>query len=182
MTSSRPLILVVDTSALMAQVQYAAPDVELATTPLLLDEMREHGLEETVQTLVDTRKMRVLAPTQASLKAVAEAAKGLGDLKYLSEPDQQLLALAVDLSQQGYYAVVLTDDYSIQNVAQQLSLGIRGVGQAGIRNVIEWETYCSACHRRFPPGAKGDICPVCGTPLKRRARRKQRVSRGRVEQ
>jgi UPF0271 protein len=180
MSRFRPLILVVDTSALMAQVQYAAPDVELATTPLLLDEMHKHGLEETVQTLVDTQKMRILAPTQASLKTVVEAAKSLGDLKYLSEPDQQLLALALDLSQQGYRAVVLTDDYSIQNVAQRLSIDIRGVGQAGIRSVIEWETYCSACHRRFPSGAKGDICPVCGTPLKRRARRKQQVSHSRL--
>jgi UPF0271 protein len=182
MTNSRPFILVVDTSALMAQVQYAAPDVELATTPLLLDEMRRHGLEETVQTLVDTQKMRVLTPTRASIGAVAAAAKGSGDLQYLSDADQELVALALDLSQQGYSPVVLTDDYSIQNVAQRLSIEVRGVGQVGIRDVIEWETYCKACHRRFPGGAKGDICPICGTPLRRRARRKQRVPRGPVGQ
>jgi UPF0271 protein len=182
MTSSRPFVLVVDTSALMAQVQYGAPDVELATTPLLLDEMQKHGLEEIVETLVGTRKMRILPPTEASLKAVAKAAKELGDLKYLSEPDQQLLALALDLSRQGYHAVVLTDDYSIQNVAQRLTLEARSVAQTGIRDVIEWETYCSACQRRFSRGAKGDICPVCGTPLRRRARRKHPISQGGVEQ
>lgn len=182
MTLSRPSIFVVDTSALMARVQYAAPDVELATTPLLLDEMHKHGLEETVETLMGARKMRVLTPTQVSLKAVTAAAKRLGDLKYLSEPDKQLLALALDLIDQGYRAVVVTDDYSIQNVAQQLSLDALGVRQAGIRDVIEWETYCSACRRRFPRGAKGDMCPVCGTPMKRRARRKQRASGNGVNQ
>jgi UPF0271 protein len=182
MTDSHSFILVVDTSALMAQVQYAAPDVELATTPLLLDEMRHHGLEETVQTLLDTRKMRILTPTQESMEAVVRVAKSLGDLQYLSSADQQLLALALDLSQHGYSPVVLTNDYSIQNVAQQLSIEVRGVGQVGIRDVIEWETYCPACHRRFPGEAKGNTCPMCGTPLKRRARRKKRVLRGTVRQ
>lgn len=165
-------IFVVDTSAMMGQLQHMTEDIQLATTPLLLQEMLQKASKENIQLLLDMQKLKVLEPSAPSLKEVMKAAKELGDFPYLSQPDQQLLALALDLQNQEYSVVILTDDYSIQNVAQQLSLKYKSISEQGIREVIQWETYCPACKRVFFDHKKQDPCPDCGTPLKRRAKRK----------
>jgi len=175
MTGQHGLIFIVDTSALMGKGSYVASDVPLATTPALIDEMAKHGLQETVQTLIATGKMQVLEPSSSSIRAVESAASTLGDLQYLSEPDIQLLALALDLARQGRRSVIVTDDYSVQNVARHLSISFRPAAERGIREVIRWETYCPGCWQSFPGHVKGDVCPRCGTPLKRRAVKKKPV-------
>lgn len=183
MSQSSEVIFVVDTSALVGKLQYAASDIQLATTPLLVKEMLRHGLKDVVQMLSDTQKLRILEPTPESIKVVVDAATGLGDIAYLSKPDQQLLALAIDLSKQNFRVVVLTDDYSIQNVAQRLSIHFRSIGEHGIREIIQWETYCPGCGHKFRDHSRGDSCPICGTLLKRRGIRKHQIrkQRGTVE-
>jgi len=166
-------IFVIDTSALMGKGNYMASDVPLATTPALIDEMVKRGLQDVIRMLIAAGKMQVLEPSQSSISKVESAASDLGDLQYLSEPDLQLLALALDLTGQGCRAIIITDDYSIQNVAQQLSIGFRSASERGIREMIRWETYCPGCWKVLPNHMKGDTCPHCGTPLKRRAVKKK---------
>lgn len=175
MTSPKPLIFVIDTSAIFNRIQYAVEDIPLATTPLLEKEMHQKGLKDSIDLLIATQKLRIIEPTAASLAKVRQTASQLGDLPYLSEPDQQLLALALDLLDQNFAPVVLTDDYSIQNVAQRLSLEFKATNQPGIREVLTWETYCSACGHKDPKLTKEEPCPICGTALKRRAIRNRRI-------
>jgi UPF0271 protein len=175
MSLENPVIFVIDTSAIFNRIQYAAEDIQLATTPLLQKEMEQKGLKDTVELLISAQKLRVIEPTPTSLQQVREAASRLGDLDSLSDPDLQLLALALDLSKQSFHAVILTDDYSIQNVARSLSLEFRGANQPEIREIIQWETYCSACGDKASGMSKNEPCPICGTPLKRRAVKKQSI-------
>jgi UPF0271 protein len=172
----RPLIFVIDTSALYHHQQFAAEDIQLATTPLLEKEMHQKGLKETLDLLVATNKLRIIEPTPHSLEKVISTAKDLGDFPSLSEPDQQLLALALDFTSQDYHVIVVTDDYAIQNVAQRLGLEFKSISTSGIREIINWEIYCKACGHKEPPSTTEDTCPVCGTSLKRRALRKQQIS------
>lgn len=175
MPPKKPLIFVIDTSAIFNRIQYAAEDIQLVTTPLLEKEMRQKGLKETVDMLLSAQKLRILEPTPTSLGKVRDVANQLGDLDNLSDPDLDLLALALDLTTQNHCPVLVTDDYSIQNVAQSLSLEFRGTNQPGIREVIQWETYCSACGNKASDMSKDEPCPVCGTPLKRRAIKKEPI-------
>ncbi|MFX0170055.1 MAG: NOB1 family endonuclease [Candidatus Hodarchaeota archaeon] len=165
----KPEIFVIDTSAIIHRIQYTAEDVRLATTPLLEKEMREKGLKESVDLLIATQKLQVITPTTTALQRVRKAASQLGDLSFLSEPDQHLLALALDLRDQTFHPIVVTDDYSIQNVAKQLGLDIKSVTQRGIREIIRWEIYCKACGYQDAMMTKDEPCPVCGSPVKRRA-------------
>ncbi len=175
MADSDSLIFVVDTSALMGQLHYSASEVQLATTPALVEEMKRKKLDSIVLMLLNSGKLRILEPTHFSINAVVEAAIALGDLQYLSEPDKQLLALALDLTKQGYTAIVLSNDYVIQNIASALAIKFRPVGERGIREVIKWKTYCPGCSKSFPNRSKGEACPHCGTSLKRRAISKRRT-------
>jgi UPF0271 protein len=171
----RPLIFVIDTSALYHQQQFTAEDIQLATTPAVEKEMHQKGLKENLDLLLATNKLRIIEPTTHSLEKVKITARDLGDFPSLSEPDQQLLALALDLTVQEYQVIVLTDDYSIQNVAQRLDIEFKSISTSGIREIINWETYCKACGHKEPPSTTETVCPVCGTALKRRAVRKQHI-------
>ncbi|MFW9831726.1 MAG: hypothetical protein ACFFD8_08125 [Candidatus Thorarchaeota archaeon] len=175
MSSPKSLIFVIDTSAIFNRIQYTAEDIPLATTPLIENEMQQKGLKDTIDLLVATQKLRIITPSTASLAKIQKVASQLGDLPYLSEPDQQLLALALDLLAQNFSPILITDDYSIQNVAHRLSLEHKGTNQPGIREVLTWETYCSACGHKAPDLIKEKACPICGTALTRRAIRKERI-------
>jgi len=175
MPSQKSLIFIIDTSAIYRHLQFAAEDIPLATTPIIEKEMYQKGLKDTIDLLKATEKLRIIEPTPQSLAKIKAIATQLGDLPYLSDPDQQLLALALDLDSQGYHAVVITDDYSIQNVAKRLSLEIKSASTSGIREVISWETYCRACGHKEPKSSSNAICPVCGTTLKRRAVHKKGI-------
>ncbi len=175
MPSSKLIIFVIDTSAIINQIQFSAEDIQLATPPLVEKEMYDKGLKDTVELLIATNKLEIIEPTAVSLDEVKKTATQLGDLSNLSEPDQHLLALALDLSRKKVQPIVVTDDYSIQNVARRLSLDYKTATQPGIREIIRWQTYCSACGYKNPTQTKKGPCPVCGTPLKRRAIRKQSI-------
>lgn len=100
----------------------------------------------------------------ASLDAadrVAETAMGAGNLGRLSEADQSLLALALHLE-----ATLLTDDYTMQDVAARIGIRCAGVNQVGIEGTKEWKPRCSGCGRWFDVPQKHDECPVCGSPVK----------------
>jgi UPF0271 protein len=173
--NSKSLIFVIDTSAIFNRIHYAVEDIQLATTPLLEKEMYKKGLKDTIELLLATNKLQIIEPTARSLKKIRKVAIQLGDLSNLSDPDQHLLALALDLTGQDFAIVIITDDYSIQNVARRLSIEYKPASHPGIRELIRWETYCSACGHKAPQLVPDEPCPVCGTPIKRRAIRKKPI-------
>lgn len=175
LTSAKPTIFVIDTSAIFHRIHYAAEDIQLATTPLLEKEMHKKGLKELTDLLIATAKLKIISPTTTSLQRIHTVAAQLGDLNTLSEPDQHLLALALDFRDQSLHPIIVTDDYSIQNVAKKLDLEIKTMTQRGIREVIQWETYCKACGHKDPTLTKETPCPICGSALRRRAVRKKSV-------
>ena len=121
---------------------------------------------------VENRRLRVRTPTNSSLQDVKEASRRVGDARYLSEADLQVLALALELKRAGLHPLILTDDYSIQNVANQIGVNFTSLMTYGIRFRFNWILYCHACHRKYPSDCKFKSCEVCGTKLKRKPMRK----------
>ena len=62
------------------------------------------------------------APSQEFLNQAKTASNKVGDSFKLSETDIELLALALELKSTGYNPQIVSDDYSIQNVATQLGI------------------------------------------------------------
>ena len=87
------------------------------------------------------------------------------------ETDVELLALALELKSKGYRPQVVSDDYSIQNVATQAGIEFLALATFGIKRLLEWIRYCPACHREYPANNSSKECLVCGTALKRKPRR-----------
>jgi UPF0271 protein len=121
---------------------------------------------------VENRRLMVRTPGNFFLQEVREASRRVGDVRYLSEADLQVLALALELKRAGLYPSIVTDDYSIQNVANQIGVNFTSLMTYGIRFRFNWILYCPACHRKYPSDYKFKSCEVCGTKLKRKPLRK----------
>jgi len=164
------IVIVLDTSAFLAGYDPFAQSDEQVTTPKVEEEiLRNSMIKMRFQTAVESGKVKIQTPNQDSA-AKAQATK-IGDTFKLSETDMQLLSLAVELKEQGYTPKIITDDYSIQNVAKQLAIETTALATHGIKRLLEWIRYCPACYRQYPADSKFKECQVCGTELKRKPKR-----------
>ncbi|MDH3364888.1 MAG: nucleic acid-binding protein [Thermoplasmata archaeon] len=159
--------LILDSSAL-----YCGKDLptehELIISPGVALELERHGMKERLELLLATR-IKVLSPDKTALAKVMEVSRKSGDSRRLSATDKEILALALDL---GYELV--TDDYSVQNVASILRIPCRGLDQRGISRVIVWESRCVGCGKRFP--AETEECDICGSSTKTTIKKSQKRS------
>jgi UPF0271 protein len=136
---------------------------ECVITPGVVRELDKEGMSARLELLMATR-VRVSSPSERSMRKVNEESEKTGDSRRLSEADKELLALALDLSYE-----LITDDYSIQNLARAMGIPARGFDQKGITEVFEWQAKCKGCGKLFPADVR--VCDVCGTET--RTRRKK---------
>lgn len=158
-----PTRRVLDTSALMSGRPF---DGELFTTDDVLRELRR---QKAITPQLDTFlavKVRVVSPSRDALAAMRKKAEGTGDAHRLSPTDLGLLAVASELG-----ATLMTDDYSIQNLAEEAGLPYEAVLERGITERVVWRYRCTGCGRRSEEWR--DPCPVCGAKV-RTARKESR--------
>ena len=151
--------MVLDTSAFLAGFDPFSVSEDQVTVPKVEEEIKGNS------------KLKVKAPSEEYWNKVKASANKVGDSFFLSETDMQLLALALELKAEGFTSQIVTDDYSIQNVATQIGIDFISLATFGIRRLLEWIRYCPACHRKYPADYKSTTCSVCGTALKRKPRR-----------
>lgn len=145
---------------------------EQVTVPKVGDEIKTNSMARVrFNTAIESGKVKIKIPQQEYANRVKESASKVGDSYLLSETDMQLLALALELKAQGEKPEIITDDYSIQNVAKQNGIKFYALATFGIRKILEWIRYCPACHREYPVNSTFSSCQVCGTELKRKPKR-----------
>jgi UPF0271 protein len=155
-------IFIIDTSAILSGKPLDIPQAVLLTTSGVSDEISPGGRDYRTFQLLIEKGLQIHAPTKASLRLVQHRAKETGDDQRLSAADVEILALALDFKGEADCEVtILTDDYSIQNVALLLNLPFQGFSQKGITKRYQWISHCPGCKRRFQQPV--DVCPVCGT-------------------
>ena len=142
-------MVVLDASSLSAGWQ-PGPDSRVVTPLRVWREMEELG--------VPPFEVGIAEPSAASIDSVRSASKGTGDDVRLSNADVDLLALASDLG-----ALLISEDYSVQNVAEVLSICWTSVGKP-ITEVRKWRYRCKGCLKVFDE--RHDDCPVCGSELR----------------
>ena len=145
---------VLDTSALFSMQDL--PPGEVHVTPGVVRELRKHK-DPRLRYWEDL--LKVSYPHDETLAKVREAAQRTGDDARLSPTDMEVLALAMDLG-----ALLLTDDYSIQNLARTMGVEHSGVGLKGIKEVVCWRYRCTGCRKVWDENHPD--CPICGSPLR----------------
>lgn len=172
-------VIVLDTSALIMDYDPLSIDEEHYTVPQVLDELAP-GSTPRLRLMVATEagRVRLRSPSPGFVRRVEEASARAGDAPHLSGVDRLVLALSLQLREEGLDPLVLSDDYAIQNMADHLGLDYRPLSTFGIRYRFRWIRYCPACFRRYPQDWPSGVCGVCGTALKRRVLRKTLAKRG----
>ncbi|TRO51623.1 ribonuclease VapC [Candidatus Bathyarchaeota archaeon] len=164
--------MVLDTSAFLVGFDPFSVSEDQVTVPKVEDEIKTSSMSWVrFKAAVEIGKVKINAPSEEYLSKVREAAKRVGDAFFLSEADLDLLSLALELKAKGADPQIVTDDYSIQNVAAQIGIIFVPLATFGISRLLEWVRYCPACHRRYPADYNSKACEVCGTPLKRKPKR-----------
>lgn len=154
---------VLDSSALFYGKD-VPPGVECVITPGVVRELNKEDMGERLELLLATR-IRVVSPSERSTGKVIEKAKETGDSRRLSATDIEILALALEL---GYELV--SDDYSVQNIAQVMGIPCRGMDQKGIKEVFHWKAKCKGCGKTFDADVRE--CDICGSETKMRRDRR----------
>ena len=161
-----------DTSAFLAGLDPFLINEEQVTAPNVENEIRTKSMIWVrFKAAVENAKLIVKHPLEEAQKEVETCATAVGDTFFLSETDKQLLALALELKTLDREPQIVTDDYSIQNVATRLGIEFTSLATFGIRRVLEWVRYCPACHREYLADCASTNCTVCGTELKRKPRK-----------
>lgn len=158
---------ILDTSALLSGREF--PDGELYAPPEVVGEMLPGGRMRRKMELHLEVRIKVMEPAPESVARIKKKAQETGDAGRISETDAHVLALALDL---GADAVILTDDYSIQNLAKVLGIKYHSMQMKGIKSVFRWEYVCAGCGRRY--GELRRTCPECGSQVRTRRKREGR--------
>ena len=120
--------------------------------------------------MIDSIGVIQAVPGGESMEVAREAAVETGDMSGLSNVDLSLIALALEKS-----AVLVTDDYRMQNIASHIGIEWRSIKESGISEGWIWELRCVGCKStqpspKFPNKHRAEFgdCPDCGSELKLR--------------
>jgi UPF0271 protein len=165
-------VVVLDTSAFVAGFDSFSLSDEQFTVPKVEEEIHRNSMDKmSLETAIEINKLKVKTPSQEYATKAEIYANKVGDSFKLSETDKQLLALALELKNEDYSPQIVTDDYSIQNVATQMGIEFLSLATLGIKRLLEWVRYCPACYKEYAADSKFKECLVCGTELKRKPKR-----------
>lgn len=124
--------------------------------------------------LIEAADLQWRAPSPAALEEAKTAASASGDLARLSDVDVDVLALALSLQ-----AVLVTDDYRLQNTYRHAGGTVEPVVNTVSKHVWIWEQRCKGCGATSPlepdvarskRGTTGE-CNRCGSPLEIKRRK-----------
>ncbi|MDW7990391.1 MAG: NOB1 family endonuclease [Archaeoglobaceae archaeon] len=127
----------------------------MVTVPEVVSEI----LDENSTLYLSVKNLRVECASEKSIEMVKKVSRKTGDIYRLSETDLKVLAKALDEKNSGNDPVIVTDDYSIQNVAVTLGIEFECVVHSKISKGFKWMKTCKGCGRRVDT----DLCPVCGS-------------------
>jgi UPF0271 protein len=69
------------------------------------------------------------------------------------------------------HALLLSDDYTVLDIARRLGIKADPVSKAGITATKDWQVRCAGCGRYFTDRKAGEVCPVCGSELRLKQKR-----------
>jgi UPF0271 protein len=136
----------------------------IVTTPSVVEELRD----ENARTTLELMNASIEPPLPGFKNEVISKAGITKDSEELSATDIDILAKALEYSRREE-TILITDDFAVQNTALQLGIKVMPAGGRKIKDVLLWEKRCIGCKRRFP---QGDVCQVCGSPLKKIRKRR----------
>ncbi|MEM1583124.1 MAG: hypothetical protein QXF28_00375 [Nitrososphaerota archaeon] len=158
-------VYILDASAIL--FGFTLTEGHQVTCREVIEEVRFGGAAPYRATLIkEEARAKIVEPKEKYVKIVEKKIKEVGEIG-LSEADIKLLAIALEFKDKGYQPIVVSADYSVQNLSLIFNINIEKIIHRGVSGKIRWVSYCPNC--KYAGGVfKGGKCPVCGSRLKRR--------------
>jgi UPF0271 protein len=158
-------VFIIDSSAILSGKPINIQNVSIVTTPGVSEEFKPGGRDFHTFELLKEIGLAIHLPSKEAITTVKKTAEETGDDRRLSSTDIEIVALALDINKKpDQEATILSDDYSIQNVASTLDIKYQGILQKGITKKFKWVSRCPGCGKQFKEIKK--VCPICGTSTK----------------
>jgi UPF0271 protein len=158
-------IFILDTSAVLSGKPIDLGNSKMLTVMDISNEIKPGGRDYRSFQFLMEQGLALQSPTKESVDKVKDTSNKTGDVNRLSKIDIDILALALDIGKrEGNEPIILTDDYSIQNVANFLNIKFETINQSGITKKFKWGCRCRGCGKKFKENIK--ICPICGADTK----------------
>jgi UPF0271 protein len=156
---------ILDTCAFLSGKPIDLQNAKIVTTTEIEKELKPGGRDYQNYQYLKEKGLILHKPNKESIKIIENASKKTGDFERLSKIDIEILALAYDFLKNEESSIILTDDYSIQNVAENLKLRYQSINQKGISKRFKWINRCRGCGKKFKDNIS--ICPICGGEIKK---------------
>lgn len=101
---------------------------ECYTVRDVLEELKDFKSRSLAEAAIGEGKLKVLEPEKGDFELVRKKAEFVGSLDVLSLADLKILALAL-----GLKAKIVTDDFTVQNLAAHLGMEYEGVMRGKIK-------------------------------------------------
>jgi len=155
-------IYIIDSSAIFSGKNLIFPNADLYTTPGVQQEFSPGGKDYRRFQLLTEIGMHIQSPSSEYIHHTQKIIEQQGEQHRLSPTDIELIALAYELHKTSQKKVqLLTDDYSIQNIAKTMNIPYLPINQKGITKKFKWATRCPACGKTYQ--ASIEICQICGS-------------------
>ena len=151
---------VLDATAFYVGIPFSSNDSFMTTSAVYQEIQHIKTKQGILDMLQQTNRLQVRDPEKDTITIVNDIAEKTGDSQIISEQDVSIIALALENK-----IDLITDDFAVTNVANQLGIKTSSLMTQGIKVVGKWISYCSVCGKEF---SKGKECPICGSKLNRK--------------
>lgn len=163
--NKKKIFYLIDTSVILSGIPLDLKDEFMITTNSISNELKPGGRDYRSFKFLLEKGLLIRDPSKKSIDLVINTSKKSGDYSRLSLADIDLIALAIDINENNdEESIILTDDYSIQNVANILKIKYENINQPKITKRFKWAFRCLGCRKKFKENIK--ICPICGSSTK----------------
>jgi len=158
-------VFIIDTSVILSGKPINFTDCEIVTTPGVSKELKPGGRDHQFFQFLKEKGLVESSPSEKFLQKIKKTIIESGDIDRLSNTDLEILSLAYEYKSKGKKPVILTDDFSIQNVAEYLRIEYEGISQLKITKKFKWYCRCRGCGKKFQKNLR--TCPICGAEVKK---------------
>ena len=162
---------VLDASAIIGG--FSSKEVQNFITASVILEIKDLKSKLLLESTIKDGYITIMEPDTLDIKNVDDIIRKSGDILRLSDVDKNLIALAFKLKRENKDPIVVTDDYSMQNVLKIVQIPYRSVLTEGIQEVYGWMNICKGCKKIYPPEYDADECEICGTRIIKKRLKKE---------
>ncbi len=142
-------------------------------TASVIEEVKDFKSKLFLESTIEEGLITIMEPDPLDIKNVTDVIRKSGDVLRLSDEDRNLVALSFKLKREEKDPMVVTDDYSMQNVLKIVGIPFRSVLTEGITEIYGWVKICKGCKKKYPHEYAFDECEICGTRIiKKRIKKK----------